>query len=73
MGKIEARSYNFVHIKMNSPLHLRKCYRSPVYRKIEGEIRNFVTFITNDLTADPEISFAGDFYYPVPSHLIGKV
>lgn len=32
----------------------------------------FVTFITNDLTADPEISFAGNFYYPVPSHLIGK-
>lgn len=45
----------------------------PVYRKIDGKIRNFVTFITNNLAADPEISFAGDFYYPVLTHLIGKV
>lgn len=26
-----------------------------VYRKIDGKIRNFVTFITNDFTAEPEI------------------
>jgi len=81
MGKLGARPYHFVPTEVSSPwriiISLQKEalleFSYTVYRKTGSKIRNFVTFIANNLTADPEISLAGNFRYTVPTLLIGKV
>lgn len=80
-GKLGARPYHFVHVKVSSLWRIITSLQEeallelshPVYRKTGSKIRNFMTFIANDLTADSEISLAGNFHYTVPTHLIGKV